>query len=329
MGANKFFTLIHHLAIMDVELRPRDPIKGCLIAFEADMREDGAPPRLVVFDGPATDLFQLLRPQLGSQHAADAAYIRGGGQDKQFLGVRAPSDPPADWPALTTCLIPIPMAWAAYFLDKPDFGVAVRRLDTLVDSVSRLERVQFALIIDSLLLGCYGDQHDKNSAYSLLSSDWDSLPLHPKTKVWMQNQWTRVTVDEAGDLANGPDSPHDSEDDQGFPPRRGKQAPSRRRKVARVPRARRAPTAAIPTAAPMVAASAAPAGFTIADLGPLVTQNPSGPGRVKSSAASEFSDQHVGKHPSDVDGTGGDGGRQGQETLGFQTQDLSQLKSNL
>jgi hypothetical protein len=105
------------------------------------------------------------------------------------------------------------MAWAAYFLDKPDFGVAVRRLDTLVDSVSRLERVQFALIIDSLLLGCYGDQHDKNSAYSLLSSDWDSLPLHPKTKVWMQNQWTRVTVDEAGDLANGPDSLHDLEDD--------------------------------------------------------------------------------------------------------------------
>ena len=49
--------------------------------------------------------------------------------------------------------------------------------------------------------------------------------------------------------------------------------------------------------------------------------NPSGPGRVISLAASEFSDQHVGKHPSDVDGTGGDGGWQGQETLGLQTQD--------
>jgi hypothetical protein len=44
MGANRFFTLIHHLTIMDVELRPRDPIKGHLVAFEADMREDGAPP---------------------------------------------------------------------------------------------------------------------------------------------------------------------------------------------------------------------------------------------------------------------------------------------
>ncbi len=49
------------------------------------------------------------------------------------------------------------MVWAAYFLDKPDFGVAVWQLDTLVESVSRLERVQFAPTINLLLLGCYGD----------------------------------------------------------------------------------------------------------------------------------------------------------------------------
>ncbi len=101
MGANTSFTLVQHLTIMDVKLRPRDPILGRLVAFEADMRDD-APPRQVVFDGPATDLFQLLRPQLGSQRTADATYIRGEGQDRQFLGVRAPSDPPAEWPAVTT-----------------------------------------------------------------------------------------------------------------------------------------------------------------------------------------------------------------------------------
>jgi hypothetical protein len=44
MGGNKYFTLIHHLTIMDVELRPRDPIKGQLVVFEAKMRDDGAPP---------------------------------------------------------------------------------------------------------------------------------------------------------------------------------------------------------------------------------------------------------------------------------------------
>jgi hypothetical protein len=44
MGGNKYFTLIHHLTIMDVELRPKDPIKGQLVAFEAKMRDDDAPP---------------------------------------------------------------------------------------------------------------------------------------------------------------------------------------------------------------------------------------------------------------------------------------------
>ncbi len=94
------------------------------MAFEADMREDNAPPRLVVFEGPAMDLFLLLHPQLGSQCAADDTYIWGQGRDSRFLGIWSPSDPPADWPTVMTCLIPIPMAWAAYFLDKPNFGVA-------------------------------------------------------------------------------------------------------------------------------------------------------------------------------------------------------------
>jgi hypothetical protein len=62
MGENKYFTLIHHLTIMDVELHPRDPIKGQLVAFDAKIRDDGAPPRLVLFGGPAKDLFWLLCP---------------------------------------------------------------------------------------------------------------------------------------------------------------------------------------------------------------------------------------------------------------------------
>ncbi len=78
MGGNKYFTLIHHLTIMDVELCTKDPIKEQLVVFEAKMRDDGAPPRLVVFGEPAKDLSRLLCPQLGFQCAADAAYARGG-----------------------------------------------------------------------------------------------------------------------------------------------------------------------------------------------------------------------------------------------------------
>jgi hypothetical protein len=53
--------------------------------------------------------------------------------------------------------------------------------------------------------------------------------------------------------------------------------------------------------------------------------NPPGPGRVKSSVASELPDQHVGKHLSDGDGTGGDRGEQRIKTLQCQTQDPPSL----
>ncbi len=45
MKGDRFFTLIHHIMLMDVELCPRDPIRGKLVAFEANMREDNTPPR--------------------------------------------------------------------------------------------------------------------------------------------------------------------------------------------------------------------------------------------------------------------------------------------
>jgi hypothetical protein len=55
--------------------------------------------------------------------------------------------------------------------------------------------------------------------------------------------------------------------------------------------------------------------------------NPPGPGRVKSSVASELPDQHVGEHPSNVDGTGGNRGEQRIKTLRCQTQDPIQACS--
>ena len=139
MGGDCFITLIHHLIIMEVELRPKDSFKGKLVSFEAEMRDDSTSPRLVVFNGAPKDLFKVICPQMGSQRRADDAYTRVGPSDKWFLGVRAPFDASADQTIATTHLIPIPMAWAAYFLDNPDFGIAVRRIDRLVKAIPRLQ----------------------------------------------------------------------------------------------------------------------------------------------------------------------------------------------
>ena len=87
MGGSKYFTLIHHLTVLNVELRPKDPVLGRVVAFEAEMRDDGAPPRLVLFEGPATDLFRVIRPRLGSRSTADNIYDRPGPNDTSFIGV--------------------------------------------------------------------------------------------------------------------------------------------------------------------------------------------------------------------------------------------------
>ena len=94
------------------------------------MRDDGAPPRLLVFDGPATDLFQLIRPTLGSRSTANTTYVKAWSSDKSFVGVRTPLATVADWSAVTARYISIPMPWAAYFVNYPPFGIAVQLLNS-------------------------------------------------------------------------------------------------------------------------------------------------------------------------------------------------------
>jgi hypothetical protein len=86
MEGSKYFTLVHHLTVLNVELRPKDPVLGRVVAFEAEMRDDGAPPRLVLFEGQATDLFQVIHPKLGSRSTADSWYDRPGLNDSSFIG---------------------------------------------------------------------------------------------------------------------------------------------------------------------------------------------------------------------------------------------------
>jgi hypothetical protein len=109
MKGDQFFTLIHHLSMLDVELRPRDPIIGKLVAFEAEVMYEGLPPRLVVLDAPPRDLFTVLRPQMGAPSTVYGAYARAGPDDKKFLGVRHRGDEGGDDPVATTRLIPIPI----------------------------------------------------------------------------------------------------------------------------------------------------------------------------------------------------------------------------
>ena len=233
----------------------------------------GAPPRLILFEVPATDLLRVIRPKLGSHSTADNVYNRPSPNDSSFIGVRNPVATTTDRPTATTRLIPIPMAWAAYFIDCPAFGVAVRRLNYLMDYVSRLERTQLSPILDSLVLGFYGDREDPSDAYSTLGSDWTLLPLHPKTKAWTQASWARctsVTDDPGADITAGLPNPEDD-----------KKLPARRRSPGTSPAKRPAPSPTGPhqgrkrtNLAHIQPAMAPPSfpGVNLSDLGSLVTQ---------------------------------------------------------
>jgi hypothetical protein len=294
MRGDRYFTLIHHLTILDVELRPREPIRGRLVAFEADVLYDGFPPRLVVLDAPPRELFEVLRPSLGSRNTVNGAYLHRAPSDKRFLGVRLPEDGGGNNPAATTRLIPIPMAWAAYFFDNPSFGVAVRRMRRLVDAIPRLEQIQFAPILDSLLLACYGDRVNERESYSVLSSEWDPVPMHQRTKAWMQKRWSDITSGDDIDVSGGEET-IDSDDDRKMPARsasrpaspqlppirsRVRPAPSSsgtspkriRRTSAPTAAAARNGTAAMAATLPAPTATASTTAFTVADLGPLISE---------------------------------------------------------
>jgi hypothetical protein len=101
----------------------------------------------------------------------------------------------------------------------------------------------------------------------VLSSGWDPLPLHPRTKAWMQERWTRVTSDETIDSSEA----SGAEDKRKMPARQNIRAPSPRYKSPGDPilatmqghSSKRARTEA---------ASTVPTAFTLADLGPLVSE---------------------------------------------------------
>ena len=296
MKGDRFFTLIHHLSMLDVELRPQDPIIGKLVAFESEVIHGEFPPRLVVLEEPPRDLFTVMRPQMGARDTINKAYMRAGPGDKKFLGVRRRGDEGGDDPVATTRLIPIPMAWGAYFLDNPSFGVALRRMYRLVDAVPRLERCQFAPLIDSLILACYGDRQDDKSSHSFLSSEWETLRLSQRTKAWMQDRWATMTADDDEDMYDG-DASDDPEDDRKLPAYRAPRVaspqnppfPSRvrpassasgpspkrvRQGPAPTPQAR---TRAVPVPTEGVATATTlppppPAALTMADIGPLLSE---------------------------------------------------------
>jgi hypothetical protein len=148
--------------------------------------------------------------------------------------------------------------------------------------------------MDSILLACYGDRLEDKDSYSFLSSEWDPLPLHQRTKAWMQERWSEITAN-SNDVESEGEETADSDDNRKLPARPSKRpasplvensnlflssrvraAPSALDSSPKRVRRSPAPTAAAPRRGTRVTAATPPplekAAFTVADLGPLISE---------------------------------------------------------
>ncbi len=79
--------------------------------------------------------------------------------------------------------------------------------------------------MDSILLACYGDRLEDKDSYSFLSSEWDPLPLHQRTKAWMQERWSEITTN-SDDIESEGEETADSDDNRKLPARPSKRPAS-------------------------------------------------------------------------------------------------------
>ncbi len=169
--------------------------EGKLVAFEGEtLGEDGRePPDLLRFDGEENNLFtplslskidltQVTSYYDGSFPHHDDKWFDVATLDK-IEGVRLGR------------LIPIPTAWAAMFLDYPNVGTALRRVQALISSVAIKKLENFRLLAYSMAYASFLLPNSTNST-SVLELDWKRLHHVNRNRMWRFEAW------QAGDRAS-------------------------------------------------------------------------------------------------------------------------------
>ncbi len=80
------------------------------------------------------------------------------------------------------------MEWASLLVDNPTFGMAIRQMFDLFDSVSKEDQVKRMRILEMMATGCCGADN-LGEARSTLSSAWTQLKFHKGTRLWAEEVW--------------------------------------------------------------------------------------------------------------------------------------------
>ena len=111
------------------------------------------------------------------------------------------------------CLIPIPTAWAALFLDYPNLATVLRRVRALLSLVKMEKLGNFKLLAYSMVYACFLVPGTEDYT-SVLAADWKRLPNSKLNLTWRREAWKTGTEGSAEtELDKG-----DSVNDRKMPP---------------------------------------------------------------------------------------------------------------
>jgi hypothetical protein len=137
MNDDRGFTLVHHLARLDWELCPGNPIVNKIVAFGDDICKGTTTPNVWVFEGEEHELFFRLHLPNVNLREMQLFYSNKakGDNTSSLFAMDLATEELVRGPV--TLMIPIPMEWASLFVDNPSFGSAIRWMFDLFDLLTK------------------------------------------------------------------------------------------------------------------------------------------------------------------------------------------------
>jgi hypothetical protein len=188
MNDDRGFTLVHHLAQLNRELCPGNPIVNKIMAFGDNICKGATTPNVWVFEGEEHEFFFGLHlPNVNLKETQLFYSNEAKGNDTSSLFamdlateelVRGP----------VNLMIPIPMEWASLFVDNSSFGSAIWRMFNLFDLLTKGEQIKCMPILEMMATACCGVDNS-GEARSTLSSKWTQLRFHAGMKRWAEEAW--------------------------------------------------------------------------------------------------------------------------------------------
>ncbi len=182
------FVVLHGLHRWVTVPPSRSVNEGKLVAFEGEtLGEDGRePPDLLQFDGKENNLFTPL--SLSKIDLMQVTSFYNGSflhHDDKWFDVATLNEIKG---VKLGCLIPIPTAWAAMFLDYPNVRTALRRVQALISLVAIDKLENFWLLAYSMAYASFLLPNSTDST-SVLDLDWKRLPHINHNRIWRFEAW--------------------------------------------------------------------------------------------------------------------------------------------